>query len=191
MTSRAAIAGSCLLGGLLFVFARSAACSPATPTQAAPEANGGGSGDAGADGRPSADANAPQIALAWLGALRRRDKAALTKHSRLPFVLRDTGTEGDCTNLDITTPAKLDALKCLLDDHLLHEDLEDHPRLDADVLSPKHLPNWARKWKKDVAAGLTPVGVLVMGNGDSVDLVLLVGDDGVHGIFKQVEFERN
>lgn len=109
----------------------------------------------------------------------------------MPFVLRDTGTDGNCTSLDIRTPAKLDGLKCLLSDDLLHEDLKDNAQLNADILSPKHLPNWARKWKKDVAAGLTPVGVLVMGNGDSVDFVVLVGAKGVHGVFKQVEFERN
>lgn len=155
-----------------------------------------GGSDAGADKvKPVAsapdDAAASQTALKWLSALRQRDRAGLVRQSGVPFVLRDASSTGNCSTLDINDSSKLDGIGCLAKDDALNEVLKANLEPDAGPLSPRHLPNWARKWKTDVAPGWNPIGLVVLGKKVSFDLVILVGGDGVHGLFRHSAHDRN
>ena len=133
-----------------------------------------------------------KVATAWIDALRQRDVDALTRSTRFPFVLRDTGAGGKCKNATAADATQLPAaLACLLKDDLLNEDLKANPAPEADPVSKRTLPRWARKWSNDVRAGSVPVSVFIHGNGNAFDLVLVVAGDGVQGLFKHATFEKN
>ena len=152
--------------------------------------------DAGAD-RGAAERTVPDLATAvktaglWLSALRQRDRSGLLQHSGVPFVVRDASGNGPCSNLEISDSGKLDSIGCLVDDGALRAALKENPDPDIGPLSAKHLPNWARGWRADVVAGLRPLGVVLLGHKISFDLVILVGADGVHGVFKHTAADRN
>jgi hypothetical protein len=151
--------------------------------------------DAGADQRSGVaaaptDAAAAQMALKWLSSLRRRDQAELVRQSGVPFVLRDASSTGACSTIDIAESSKLDNLSCLVSDAPLHEVLVLNPEPEPGLVAPKHLPKWARKWKIEVTPDLTPVSFVLLGKKASFDLVVLVGTDGVHGLFRYAAGDR-
>ena len=151
--------------------------------------------DAGGDGRPAVapapdDTAAAQAALKWLLSLRHRDGATLIRQSGVPFVLRDASSNGDCSKLDIADSSKLTSLICIVRDDVLHQVLNANPDPEPGLVSPKHLPKWARKWKADVTPELTPVSFVLLGTKASFDLVVLVGADGVRGLFKYAAGDR-
>jgi len=152
--------------------------------------------DAGTDQGPMAPAppdlaSAVHTAVSWLSALRQRDRTTLLKQSSAPFVIRDESGKGPCSNVELTDLAKPDSLGCLADDEILRGVLKENPDPDVGPLSAKHLPNWTRKWKADVRPGVRPLGVVLLGHAASFDLVILVGGDGVHGVFKHAAADRN
>lgn len=168
---------------------RADASSPAPRTfTGAPD---GAADKAKIDASAPADDAATQTALKWLSALRGRDRGLLVRLSGAPFLVRDASGNGKCSSLDIDDPSRLESIGCLVKDNPLHDVLQANPEPDAGPLSPKHLPNWARKWKTDVAPGWNPIGLVVLGKTVSFDLVILVGSDGVHGLFRHTAHDRN
>ncbi len=151
--------------------------------------------DAGIDQRSGAaaapnDATAAQVALKWLSLLRRGDRAGLIRQSSVPFVLRDASNTGACSVLDITDSSKLGDLTCLVADDKLREVLVLNPEPEPGLVSPKHLPKWARRWKAEVTSEVTPVSFVLLGKKVSFDLVVLVGADGVRGVFRYAAGDR-
>jgi hypothetical protein len=106
-------------------------------------------------------------------------------------VIREASGTGPCNNLEIVELAKPDSLECLINDDALRGVLKENPEPDVGPLSAKHLPNWTRKWKADVTPGLRPLGVVLLGHSVSFDLVILVGADGVHGVFKHTAADHD
>jgi hypothetical protein len=189
MSGLRALLGVICACGAMAGCARADAGSPASRT--APGAPDAAADKAKPDASAPGDTAATQTALKWLAALRQRDRALLVRQSGVPFVVRDASGTGACSSLDVTDPAKLDSIGCLAKDDALHDVLKANPEPDAGPLSPKHLPNWARKWKTEVAAGWNPIGLVVLGKTVSFDLVILVGSDGVHGLFRHTAHDRN
>ncbi|HXU61788.1 MAG TPA: hypothetical protein VN962_08820, partial [Polyangia bacterium] len=110
--------------------------------------------------------------------------------SSVPFVLRDASSTGACSKIDIADSSKLDNLNCLVVDNPLHEVLTLNPEPEPGLVSPKHLPKWARTWKAEVTPELTPVSFVLLGKRASFDLVVLVGTDGVRGVFRYAAGDR-
>lgn len=59
------------------------------------------------------------------------------------------------------------------------------------VVRPEQLPPWSRQWRAELRWELTPVTLIVDGNGINYQVVLLVADGGVHAMWKDTEFEPN
>lgn len=125
-----------------------------------------------------------------MNALRGRDAEALTKATRLPFTLRDTGESGACKNRLATDADKLKAtLVCLLGNDLLHEDLMNWPKFKAKLVDKKDLPAWTKKWIKEIPAGTSTYSVRIQGNGSMQSFILLVADGSVRGVWHATGFD--
>ena len=163
-----------------------AAPPTAAPAPAAP--------DPAASGAPPQDLRA---ATAWIDALRGRSPAALVKETRLPFDLRNTRRgagmkpgKAACANRVATNPAGATAIgACLAQDAQLHADLAAMPELRLFEIDPPSFPPWAQPWTKTLRPGLRGLSTFVHGDSDVHELVLLVGDDGVHGLWQNVTQE--
>jgi hypothetical protein len=89
------------------------------------------------------------IASRWMDALRNRDLAALTRLTRYPFEVRDTGRDARCKTRIAAGPATLEStLGCLLGSEPFHRALIDSPspRVLADGAIPQSLAEWSRPW---------------------------------------------
>jgi hypothetical protein len=135
-----------------------------------------------------------QVTEAWLESLRKRDLGSLTMFTRVPFTLHDREWEKNCPSGRATDAEELAGLLgCITQNNLFVEDLAI-----ADNKSPlkkQHVkgdfPMWARRWRLEVTDGLIPVSVNVFGNGVFHELVVLVGSDGVHALWRNTTYEPN
>jgi hypothetical protein len=139
--------------------------------------------------KPSPDAKA---ALAWLETLRERDPGALLEKTALPFDFRDADAhKKKCgTRLAATKAAAKDVATCLALDPRFHADLSatPEPRLIA-LDAADAFPPWTKSWVKTMAPGLRALSTFVHGESDARELVVLVGDDGVRGLWQQLTIE--
>lgn len=138
--------------------------------------------------KPSPDAKA---ALTWFDALRERDPGALLEKTALPFDFRDADAhKKKCgTRLAMTKAAAKDVATCLATDPRFHAELSATPEPRLVALDPGEFPPWAKPWVKTLAPGLRGLSTFVHGEGDARELVVLVGDDGVHGLWQQLTLE--
>jgi hypothetical protein len=138
--------------------------------------------------KPSPDAKA---ALAWFDALRERDPGALLEKTALPFDFRDADAhKKKCgTHLATTKAAAKDVAACLAMDPRFHAELSATPEPRLVTLDGDSFPPWAKPWVKTMAPGLRALSTFVHGEGDARELVVLVGDDGVRGLWQQLTIE--
>jgi hypothetical protein len=134
---------------------------------------------------PPADARA---ALAWIDALRERDPGAVLEKSLIPFDFRDAGPRNTkCpTRAAITHALASSVAKCLAKDMNFHADLSATPEPRVVAVDAGALPPWAQGWAKTIRPGLRALSTFVHGETEARELVLLVGDDGVHGLWQNV-----
>ena len=78
---------------------------------------------------------------------------------------------------------------CLAKDETFHADLSATPEPRFAAIDVGSLPPWAKAWAKTIRAGLRPVSTFAHGEAEARELVLLVGDDGVHGLWQNVTVE--
>ena len=136
---------------------------------------------------PSADAKA---ALAWIDALRERDPGAVLAKTVVPFDFRDVGVgarKKKCpTRAATTRTAAAGVATCLAKDERFHADLSATPEPRLVAIDAGSLPPWAKPWAKTIRPGLRPISTFVHGEEEARELVLLIGDDGVRGLWQAV-----
>jgi hypothetical protein len=165
------------------------ASSPPAPIPSKPAAPAAAS-SAGAPATTAAAAKDASAAAAWLDALRERDPGALAAKSLLPFDFRDTHARGKCgTRAAATRAAATTVTTCLATDPRLHAELSATPEPRLVPLDVGSFPPWAQGWAKTMRPGLRGLSTFVHGEADARELVLLVGDDGVHGIWQNLSVE--
>ncbi len=139
---------------------------------------------------PPADAKA---ALAWIDALRERDPGAVLAKTVVPFDFRDMGVgarKKKCVTRAATTrTAAAGVATCLAKDERFHADLSATPEPRLVAVDAASLPPWAKPWAKTLRPGLRPISTFVHGEDEARELVLLVGDDGVRGLWQNVIVE--
>jgi hypothetical protein len=135
------------------------------------------------------------LASQWLSALGKRDVQALSRLTRFPFKMHDTSATGDCENRSAGAPAALGgAVSCLLENDLLLNDLREDSagrKLFVRAIARGNLPSWARRWRSDLPADLQSIWATVVADGVTWDLLLLVGKQGVAGLWKAGWFDPN
>jgi hypothetical protein len=136
---------------------------------------------------PSPDAKA---AAAWIDALRERDPSAVLAKTAMPFDFRDGSKKKRCPPRVATTRAAAAGVTgCLVKDESFHDDLSGTPEPRLIVLDAGSFAPWAKAWAKTIGPGLRAVSTFVHGEREARELVLLVGDDGVHGLWQNVSLE--
>jgi hypothetical protein len=136
---------------------------------------------------PSADVKA---AAAWIDALRERDPGAVLAKTQVPFDFRDGSRKKRCGARAATTRAAAASVtSCLAKDETFHADLSAMPEPRFVAIDASTLPPWAKAWAKTLAPGLRPISTFIHGDKEARELVLLVGDDGVHGLWQNISVE--
>jgi hypothetical protein len=152
------------------------------PPPAAPSPSPGVAAEA-----PSPDAKA---ALAWIDALRERDPGAVLAKTIVPFDFRDGSKKKRCGARGAATRAAAATVtKCLAKDETFHADLSATPEPRLVPLDAATLPPWAQAWAQTLPAGVRPISTFVHGETEAREIVLLVGDDGVRGLWQNVIVE--
>jgi hypothetical protein len=142
-----------------------------------------------------AEAPTPDMkaALAWLDALRERDPGAVREKSALPFDFRDSRAKAPAKKCRSRVAADKKAVAavatCVATDARFHTDLSATPEPRIVPLDAGSLPPWAQPWAKTLRPGLRLVSTFVHGEDEARELVLLVADDGVHGLWQKVTVE--
>jgi hypothetical protein len=133
---------------------------------------------------PSPDAKA---ALAWIDALRERDSGTVLSKTFVPFDFRDGSRKKKCGARGATTRAEAATItRCLAKDESFHADLSATPEPRLVAIDAATLPPWAQPWAKTLGPGVRPISTFVHGEDEARELVLLVGDDGVRGLWQNV-----
>jgi hypothetical protein len=133
-----------------------------------------------------------ELTTKWVNALRSGDIPALRDLAAFPFELRDTGAEGDCVSCSLDNQYRLVfMLECLVGDHVLREDLKNNPELRTEVLSRKHFPGLATRWRKELKPGQIPVQLSLFGSGVTFYFIVLASTAGVQGVWKHAVFDQN
>lgn len=143
---------------------------------------------------PPAPTKPEELADAWLDSLGRRDLEALSSQTHLPFTVHDSECQERCPSSRANDAAELAKLvNCIGDSTLLLEDLSVGNNRSPAAQKPvdKGFPRWARRWRKEVASGLTPIGIDVFGNGLLHELIILAGSDGVHAVWRNTTYDPN
>jgi hypothetical protein len=137
---------------------------------------------------------AVQIAEKWLDALERRSLAELTTLSAAPFVLHDPKPREGCGTRTAKETAELaSTLQCLADNKLLIEDLVfklNHPHV-AERVADDDFPKWSKRWRKEIAREMVPVGFYIIGAGLEHDIILLVEDGHVRAFWRSVKYDAH
>jgi hypothetical protein len=142
---------------------------------------------AAATDAPTADTKA---AAAWIDALRERDPGAVLAKTQVPFDFRDGSRKKKCgTRAATTRAAAASVTSCLAKDETFHADLSATPEPRFIAIDASTLPPWAKAWSKTLRPGLRPISTFVHGEREAREIVLLVGDDGVHGLWQNVTLE--
>jgi hypothetical protein len=133
------------------------------------------------------------VAVVWIDALRERDPGAVLDKTLLPFDFRDAHAGGHrkrCgTRVATTRAAAAGIATCLATDARLHAELSATPEPRFVAIGGDELPPWAKSWGKTIRPGLRALSTFVHGEADARELVLLVGDDGVHGVWQNLSIE--
>jgi hypothetical protein len=133
---------------------------------------------------PTADTKA---ALAWIDALRERDPGAVLQKTIVPFDFRDGSRKKKCGARGAATrSAAATITRCLAKDETFHADLSATPELRLVAIDAGTLPPWAQPWGKTLRPGVRAISTFVHGEDEARELVLLVGDDGVRGLWQNV-----
>ncbi|HVU50614.1 MAG TPA: hypothetical protein VHL80_07990 [Polyangia bacterium] len=133
---------------------------------------------------PSPDAKA---ALAWIDALRERDPGAVLEKTVVPFDFRDVSRKKRCGAKAATTRAAAATVtRCLAKDETFHADLSATPEPRLVAIDGATLPPWAQPWAKALTPGVRAISTFVHGEDEARELVLLVGDGGVRGLWQNV-----
>jgi hypothetical protein len=136
---------------------------------------------------PTADTKAAAV---WIDALRERDPGAVLAKTQVPFDFRDASRKKRCgTRAATTRAAAASVTSCLAKDETFHADLSATPEPRLITIDAGTLPPWAKAWAKTLRPGLRPISTFVHGEKEARELVLLVGDDGVHGLWQNVTVE--
>ena len=125
--------------------------------------------------------------------LRERDAGSVAMQIVPPFDFRDTRRDAakkKCGSRVATNAKGTAAIAgCLSKDADLHADLAMTPEPRLFAVDKGALPPWAQPWAKDLRPGLRAVSTFVHGETGAYELVLLVGDDGVRGLWQNVTVE--
>jgi hypothetical protein len=141
---------------------------------------------------PTASAGETATAARWIAALRQKGTAAITTLARAPFDFRDTRTTlpKGCGSHVATDPRGVDVVAaCLAKDKDLRATLLAYPEPRLFAISKETLPEWAKPWAGDLKPGLRPMSTFIHGDKAAFEMILLVTDDGVHGVWQNVTFE--
>jgi hypothetical protein len=143
-----------------------------------------------AGGDTSADA---KVAGLWIESLRNVDAGRVAAQARYPFDFRDTraaGQKGRCESGVLGDARAMTGVSsCLVADRLLKEDLAANPAPRIVAMSKETLPPWASAWASSVAPGWRLMSAFIHGNTSAFELIVLVGDDGVHGFWQNVSID--
>jgi hypothetical protein len=142
---------------------------------------------------PVASPGELKAATTWIDALRGRSAEALAKLVIVPFDYRDTRRDARkrkcASRVSSNAAATMAIAACLATDEQLHANLLAMPELRLFAIAKDALPPWAAPWAKAIRPGLQPMSTFVHGDGSADEIVLLVGEDGVHGLWQNVTFE--
>jgi hypothetical protein len=141
---------------------------------------------------PTASAGESATAARWIEALRQKGTAAITTLARAPFDLRDTRTTlpKGCGSHVASDPRGVAVVAaCFAKDKDLHATLLAYPEPRLFAISKETLPEWARPWADALAPGVRPMSTFIHGDKAAFDMILLVTDDGVHGVWQNVTYE--
>ena len=141
---------------------------------------------------PSASAGESDTAARWIASLRKRDVAALTKLAGTPFDFRDTrpSPPKGCQSRAATDRRGVAAVvKCLARDKLLHADLLANPAAKLFASAKETLPAWAEPWADTLRPGLRPMSIFIHFETSAFEIILLVSDENVRGVWQNVILE--
>ncbi|HEX4406771.1 MAG TPA: hypothetical protein VH560_18155 [Polyangia bacterium] len=141
---------------------------------------------------PAASAGETATAARWIQALRQKGTAAITTLARAPFDFHDTRTTlpKGCGSHVASDPRGIAVVAaCLAKDKDLHATLLAYPEPRLFAISKETLPEWAKPWAAELTPGLRPMSTFIHGDKAAFDMILLVTDDGVHGVWQNVTFE--
>ena len=183
---------------LALLAAPSFACQRATPAPAAPPREAPAPAPAAprptpADvPGPTASAGESATAARWIAALRQKGTSAITTLARAPFDFRDTRTTlpKGCGSHVATDPRGVAVVAaCIAKDKDLHATLLANPEPRLFAASKETLPEWAKPWAGALAPGVRPMSTFIHGDKAAFDMILLVTDDGVRGVWQNVTYE--
>jgi hypothetical protein len=137
-----------------------------------------------------------QTAASWLVALRQHDTSRLAALTAFPFNMRTSGTEAGCDDFTIDTAGLMpDGLRCMFEDKLLESQWQDLSSMGvlagAKLLDPAQLPVWTALWRRELGSQSKLVSVDVPGNGASIQFILVLRDDAVSALWKDVSYESD
>jgi hypothetical protein len=141
---------------------------------------------------PTASAAETATATRWLAALRQKGTGAITTLARAPFDFRDTRTTlpKGCGSHVASDPRGVAVVAaCIAKDKDLHATLLAYPEPRLFATSKETLPEWAKPWAGALAPGIRPMSTFIHGDKAAFDMILLVTDDGVHGVWQNVTYE--
>ncbi len=141
---------------------------------------------------PTASAGESATAARWIAALRQKGTGAITTLARAPFDFRDTRTTlpKGCGSHVASDPRGIAVVAaCLAKDKDLHATLLAYPEPRLFAISRETLPEWAKAWAGALAPGIQPMSTFIHGDKAAFDMILLVTDDSVHGVWQNVTYE--
>jgi hypothetical protein len=128
-----------------------------------------------------------ELGALWVEALRDKDVKALAARSVFPFEFRDSGLEGHCEAYRVVAaPGDLGAaVDCLMKDDLLGALLRSKPGPPPVETQPDgYVEPWAKAWRTSIPNGSRLFLSYYDRNDATLTLLLLIGKDGVHGVWK-------
>jgi hypothetical protein len=141
---------------------------------------------------PTASPGESAMAARWIAALRQKGTGAITTLARPPFDFRDTRTTlpKGCGSHVAADPRGIAVVAaCLAKDKDLHATLLAYPEPRLFAISKETLPEWAKAWAGALAPGVRPMSTFIHGDKAAFDMILLVTDTGVHGVWQNVTYE--
>jgi hypothetical protein len=141
---------------------------------------------------PTASPGESATAARWMEALRQKGTAAITTLARAPFDLRDTRTTlpRGCGSHVASDPRGVAVVAgCLAKDKDLRATLLANPEPRLFAISRETLPGWAKPWAGGLPPGLRPMSTFIHGDKAAFEMILLVTEDGVHGVWQNVTYE--
>ncbi|HSZ82424.1 MAG TPA: pyridoxal-phosphate dependent enzyme [Polyangia bacterium] len=165
-----------------------AAPPPVAPTPAPPPSRPAAPDVPGPTASPGESATAAR----WIAALRQKGTAAITTLARAPFDFRDTRTtlSRGCGSHVASDPRGVAVVAgCLAKDKDLRATLLANPEPRLFAISKETLPGWAKPWAGGLPPGLRPMSTFIHGDKAAFEMILLVTEDGVHGVWQNVTYE--